>query len=263
MQIFQRSDPSTQIVGEAAGIAQFASRVVSMLAERHSVTEGAPREALLNNLIEAALSGRPNHFEAVLTEMRQSRVSVAALADIDIPHAARKLGEDWMEDTISWMDVSIAVARLQSLLREIGLAWHADHSGDTGQGAVLMIIPDREQHTLGAMVAMAQMRRYGVSVCLRICPTLEELRSLVASRGFDGVMISVGLRENIDAVAKLVRQVKEMANPPLPVVIGGAITQSREDVAVCTGADLSTNDIGAALEVVGLKFNAFCILKRA
>ena len=76
-------------------------------------------------------------------------------------------------------------------------------------------------------------------------------------------MISVGLHENIDAVAKLVRQIKEMANPPLPVVIGGAITQSRGDVAVCTGADLSTNDIGAALEVVGLKFNAFCILKRA
>ena len=54
------------------------------------------------------------------------------------------------------------------------------------------------------MVAMGQMGRYGVSVCLRIAPSFNELRSLVAARQFDGVLNSVATREKLDGVAKTI-----------------------------------------------------------
>ena len=191
------------------------------------------------------------------------RISAAALADIYIPVAARKMGEDWLEDDLSWMEVTIAVARLQSLLREIGAAWAADRAGDAGSGSVLLIIPNSEQHTLGPMVAMGQMRRYGISVCLRIAPSPQELRSLVTERSFDGVMISVAGEEKLDTVRKLVSFIKSIGATPLPVIIGGAITTRMDDAASGSGADLFMNDIGVALEALGLKFDDFCVLKRA
>jgi methylmalonyl-CoA mutase cobalamin-binding subunit len=149
------------------------------------------------------------------------------------------------------------------LLREIGTAWVADQAGDTGHGTVVFIVPDREQHTLGPMVATSQMRRYGVSVCLRIAPSLGELRSLIEARRFDGVMISVSTRDKLESVAKTVQFLRSLGGHPLPIIVGGAVMTTADDVVSKTGADFSSNDVGAALEVMGLKFDAQCVLKRA
>lgn len=263
MQDIQQSDQSRSSGQDSAGVNYFASQVVSLLAERSSRSTTEPLEILVTGLIRASQSGTKEAFAELLNEMRKSRVSVAALADIYIPLAARRMGEAWHEDEMSWLEVSIGVGRLQSLLREIGTAWAADQAGDAGHGTILMIIPDREQHTLGPMVAMGQMRRYGVSVCLRIAPNLEELRGLITSRAFDGIMISVATVDKLESVRKTVKFIKSVSPKLTPVIVGGAVMSKIEDVLSCTGADFSSNDIGAALEVIGLKFDSFCILKRA
>ena len=173
------------------------------------------------------------------------------------------MGDAWTDDQMSWLDVSIGVGRLQSLLREIGMAWVADQAGDTGHGTVLLIVPDREQHTLGPMVAMGQMRRYGVSVCLRIAPSHNELRSLMVARQFDGVLISIATKDKLESVSNTVQFIKAVAGKPMPIVVGGAVTPKVEDLAAATGADLASNDICEALESLGLKFDASCVLRRA
>ncbi len=248
---------------DTSGVTYFASQVVSLLADRTVRTITEPRESVISSLIVASMSGTENAFAAVLAELKQTRTTLAALADIYIPIVARRMGEAWEDDTLSWVDVSIGVGRLQGLLREIGAAWAADQAGDTGHGTVLLIIPEQEQHTLGPMVAMGQLRRYGISVCLRIAPSLDELRSLMATRSFDGVMISVALQEKLPSVAKTIQFLKNVSPKPTPVIVGGAALSNLEDPALCTGADLSTNDVSVALEAMGLKFDAFCVLKRA
>ena len=263
MQDFQSREQTRTGAQDASGVAFFASQVVSLLVERTARGSTEPRESLIDGLINASISGTRDCFDDLLSEMKRNRISVAALADIYIPIAARRMGEAWTDDRMSWMDVSMGVARLQSLLREIGVAWAADQAGDTGHGTVLLIIPDREQHTLGPMVAMGQMRRFGVSVCLRIAPSLDELRSLVTARNFDGVMISVALSEKLEPVRKMVTFLKSVSSAPFPVIVGGAVMTTRPDAAEATGADLASNDIGAALEAIGLKFDSFCVLRRA
>ena len=249
--------------GDTSGVSYFASQVVSLLADRSTKAVTEPREALIVGLIAASLSGTKAAFAELLTEVKRSRISVAALADVYIPIAARRMGQAWHDDEMSWLDVSIGVGRMQSLLREIGTAWVADQAGDTGHGTVMMIVPDREQHTLGPLVATGQMRRYGVSVCLRIAPSFNELRSLMAARHFDGVMISIATKDKVESIAKTVQFLKTVMSKPTPIIVGGAVMSKVEDLASCTGADFSSNDIGAALEVMGLKFDAYCVLKRA
>lgn len=249
--------------GDTSGVSYFASQVVSLLADRSAKTVSEPRESLITGLVAASLSGTKSAFAELLAEVKRSRISLAALADIYIPIAARRMGQAWHDDQLSWIDVTIGVGRMQSLLREIGTAWVADQAGDAGHGTVMFIIPDREQHTLGPMVATGQMRRYGVSVCLRIAPSFNELRSLMAARHFDGVMISVATRDKLESVAKTVQFLKTIMTRPTPVIVGGAVMSKVEDPASCTGADFSSNDVGSALEVMGLKFDAYCVLKRA
>lgn len=263
MQEIQSQDQGRAQGKDSAGVIFFASQVVSLLADRNQRTFSELREPVLAGLIAASHSGTKDAFAELLREVRRSRISLAALADLYIPEAARRMGEAWNEDQMSWLDVSIGAGRMQSLLREIGMAWVADQAGDTGHGTVMLIVPDREQHTLGPMVAMGQMRRFGVSVCLRIAPSPNELRSLLASRRFDGILISIATREKLESVAKTIQFLKANATTPVPIVVGGAVTSKVEDLAACTGADLASNDICAALETIGLKFDASCVLRRA
>ena len=263
MQEIQAQDQGRAGAKDSTGVIFFAAQVVSLLAERNWRTFSEVREPVVSGLITAALSGKKDAFADLLRELKRARVSAAALADIYIPEAARRMGDAWQDDQMSWLDVSIGVGRMQSLLREIGTAWAADQAGDTGHGTVLLIVPEREQHTLGPMVAMGQLRRFGVSVCLRIAPSSNELRSLMASRQFDGVLISIATKDKLDTVTKTVQFIKTSATKPMPIVVGGAVTTKVEDLAACTGADLASNDICAALEALGLKFDASCVLRRA
>ena len=259
----QPRDKPRSSTQDAVGVSYFASQVVSLLADRSAKTVSELRETLVSELIAAATSGTKEAFSTLLAEMRRSRISLAALADIYIPEAARRLGQAWQDDQLSWMDVSIGAGRMQSLLREIGLAWSADQADDTGNGTVMLIVPDREQHTLGPMVAMGQMRRYGISVCLRIAPNNNELRTIVASRKFDGIFISVSTKDKFDDVRKTVQFLKSVMKPACPIIVGGAVMSKVENLAALTGGDYSSNDIGAALEVIGLKFDTSCVLRRA
>ena len=263
MQEIQAQDQGRAGSKDSAGVIYFASQVVSLLAERNWRTFSELREPVVSGLITAALSGKKDAFADLLRELKKARVSAAALADLYIPEAARRMGDAWTDDQMSWLDVSIGVGRLQSLLREIGMAWVADQAGDTGHGTVLLIVPDREQHTLGPMVAMGQMRRYGVSVCLRIAPSHNELRSLMVARQFDGVLISIATKDKLEAVSNTVQFIKAVAGTPMPIVVGGAVTPKVEDLAAATGADLASNDICEALESLGLKFDGSCVLRRA
>jgi len=263
MPYLQPRDKPRSSTQDAVGVSYFASQVVSLLADRSAKTVSELRETLVSELIAAATSGTKEAFSTLLAEMRRSRISLAALADIYIPEAARRLGQAWQDDQLSWMDVSIGAGRMQSLLREIGLAWSADQADDTGNGTVMLIVPDREQHTLGPMVAMGQMRRYGISVCLRIAPNNSELRTIVASRKFDGIFISVSTKDKFDDVRKTVQFLKSVMKPACPIIVGGAVMSKVENLAALTGGDYSSNDIGAALEVIGLKFDTSCVLRRA
>lgn len=263
MQDYQPLDQGRTLSGDASGVSFFASQVVSLLADRGSRTVVETRESLVTGLMAASLSGTKSAFAGLLTEMKRARISLAALADVYIPLAARRMGQAWLDDEMSWLDVSIGVGRMQSLLREIGTAWVADQASDAGHGTVLLIVPEREQHTLGPMVATGQLRRYGISVCLRIAPSFSELRTLMAARRFDGVMISVATTEKLASVAKTVQVLKTVMVAPIPIIVGGAVMARVEDPASCTGADLSSNDIGVALEAMGLTFDAYCVLKRA
>ena len=182
----QPRDKPRSSTQDAVGVSYFASQVVSLLADRSAKTVSELRETLVSELIAAATSGTKEAFSTLLAEMRRSRISLAALADIYIPEAARRLGQAWQDDQLSWMDVSIGAGRMQSLLREIGLAWSADQADDTGNGTVMLIVPDREQHTLGPMVAMGQMRRLAFPFACELrqttmnCALLWQAESLMA-----------------------------------------------------------------------------------
>lgn len=240
------------LTGGAGGVAYFAAEVVARLVKGESAAGPVLNEALVLRLMQAVSAPDASGFAAVRAEFKRARVSSAVLADHYIPEVARRLGRFWAEDCMSFADVTMGSARLQAILREIGQEWFADAAGAAEGPTLLVILPEGEQHTLGAMVLAARLRRSGVSVCLRIGDSVPALATFVQDRSFNAALISVACREKLASCAQIVRSLKEATGGALKIAVGGAVLDEGQGLVADTGADVVTNDIEAALRGLGL-----------
>ena len=239
--------------GASMGLTDFAAEVVARLVAREAAGGRVLREPLVTSFMEAVRSADPRAFDRLKPELRRARISAATLADLYIPEVARRLGEAWEADCLSFAEVTVAMTRLHAILREIGAAWVAHEVPGGGDKTLLLVLPTGEQHTLGAMVIAGWLRRRGISVCLRIAPSMADLVTLMASRRFDGAMVSIACNDKLEVCAKLVKTLKEAAGFALPVAVGGANLERWEEVCAVTGADIVTNDLPLALSALGLE----------
>ncbi len=241
-----------RMAGGDTVVVRFASRVVALLALRAEAEGHALREDLVVLLEVACTNDDPGRLAEALAEFRRQKVPAALLADRYIPDAARRLGTGWLDDRLTFAEVSVGAARLQSILREIGAHWAGDAGDVSDAGEILLIVPAGEQHTLGAIVALGQLRRMGVSVCLRFGPDHAELASLLRGRRFDGVFLSVSCTEKLEACRRLVATIRKTSANRVPVVIGGAVMGLVGDAAQRTGADLATDSLELGLQACDL-----------
>lgn len=237
---------------DEAGVTLLAAKAIVRLAARDGKADRGLNEAVLERLTAAMLDSDPKAFDAVRPELRRMKISNIELADSYFPHIARKLGADWADDTMSFANVSLGVARMQSILRQIGADRIEDDGREAMTGRILLILPEGEQHSFGAMVLMGQMRRRGLSISLRIAPRAAELRLLLRQERFDGAMISVACREKLEICRSMVRTLKDTSRGSLRVAVGGSVFMTDADVPGVSGADIVTNDLEAALVAFGL-----------
>ena len=235
-----------------ASIAQFALRVVSQIADGSGIDQGKPRRDLLQLLVRFARSGDEAVMDRLFVEMKRQRVSAEKMIDVYIPAAVSELGNSWHRGDLDILQTTVGTARVQNLLRELGRAWGADQSGHVDGPRVLLIVPVQEQHSLGAMIAVNQMRRLGVSVCVQLQPAPHVVTEMVANRNFDAVFISVANFSRLESCRILVNTIREGSSARVPVVIGGPLVALRPDAVAMTGADVATTSVTDALSACGL-----------
>lgn len=245
------------------GVIDFASWVVSLLAARKQAAEPRLRPAIVAAFRAALVDTDPARMDGFLRDLVRQKISASAVADLYIPALARALGDDWLEDRASFLDVTLATSRMQAMLRAIGMGWTADNNTGPALHSLLLIVPPREQHSLGAMVLLGQLRRLGISVRLLIGPTLPELRRALAAGSFSGVLISVVCTDRLAEIPAMVAEVRAVRGGGLPVVIGGQVVQSGKDLFSSTGADAVTADLNQALAACGIELDRNSALRRA
>ena len=232
---------------------RFAMRVVARIAGRAPIRPEDTDPELLKLLVRQARTGDPAVLNAVFTHLNRERISADEVVDRHIPAAARSLGDAWHDGDLDILETTLGITRLQALLRELGRAWTADHAGTPSEARVVLVVPQREQHTLGALIAAQQLRRAGVSVNLQFLVTQPKLTVLLAESSYDAVFISVANRSNLENCKELVKSAKGSVFRSNPVVVGGALLGEIHNLKELTGADVVTNDVGHALDACGLR----------
>ena len=224
-----------------------------------------PDEGFLRRLEVAVLGTDRDAQRAVLSAMARAGISWAEVADIYIPTVARRLGDAWCDDTLSFAEVTIGSARLQAMLREFGPEWSEEVRSDPLAPNVLLINPREDNHTLGAMVVAGQMRRARVSVRLSLGEHDEVVMDHVATKRFDAVLISASGSVRLESVRDLVKKIRMAARPVPPLVLGGTILDTDRDAKTITGVDHATCDLQRVMGLCGIRtpFNATATLGNA
>jgi methanogenic corrinoid protein MtbC1 len=206
--------------------------------------EGGPvrlvDDATVASISRALLDLNPARMAMLRQDLRRARISDTDLVDCYFPEVARHLGCAWAGDDAPFTDVTIGVARMQAMLREIGRDWTSNVAAEAASATVLIVLPEGEQHSFGAMLLAGQLRRQGISVRLEVGTQTSGLRRLVEGRFFDCAMISVACEEKLDQCRGVVAALKDGSRGRLWVAVGGPVLDRPIDVRSLTGADIAT-----------------------
>jgi MerR family transcriptional regulator, light-induced transcriptional regulator len=231
-------------------IVDLAFEAIRRLADKRLSGSGILQEELVTKILDAVKSDKNPDLEEVVQELQTADISAEAAVLNVIPEVARRLGTEWVEDTLSFSTVTTGAMKLQSLLRTVQDG-HDVSEENASLASILMVVPMGEQHTLGAMSAAAWLRMKGASVSIKIAPSQKDLLQTLQSHRFDGIFVSIGSDSKLEVCAKLVKTLRSLSKGTIPVIIGGALAASKCEELTSIGADCVTTDLTEALAMVG------------
>lgn len=157
--------------------------------------------------------------------------------------AARRLGEFWVADLCSFTDVTVALGRLQRLLREMSHDFYDTLAClEHGRRALLVAAPG-EQHTFGALMVVEFLRRAGWDVFGEPGVSGREIVASVRREWFGVVGFSVSSERHLDAVASIIRALRRHSrNRAVRVMVGGNVFLEHPEFVALVGADATATD---------------------
>jgi methanogenic corrinoid protein MtbC1 len=199
---------------------------------------------LLSLQVEAdALIG---HVEAILA--RGVPVD-AVLVDLLAP-AARVLGEYWDDDRCDFVQVTMALWRLQEVIHELAARVPADRIVTGGGHSALFASMPGDQHSFGTVVIEELFRREGwVTDRMSDAETPDLLRR-VADGWFDMIGLTVSCDCHIGTLGSTIVALRNVSrNPRVCVMVGGRIFSADPVLAEQVGADGTARDAKLALKL--------------
>ncbi|MEL7253010.1 MAG: hypothetical protein AAGL23_02475 [Pseudomonadota bacterium] len=238
--------PALQLLAEAA---------LRTLAAKGGANAPQTHDQWVHFLCNAVLADGDVKHELAVTQLMGSGATSDDVLHVLVPAVARRLGEMWVGDEASFVDVTIGSSRLQSMFKmreeEVHplLTRRELRDGDTA----LMVVPEFEQHTLGAFVAADELRRAGIWARIGLLISAEEVCDLLRTNHFAMLGLSVGSRDSVDRVAEFINYIRNNTKNVPPVVVSGNVVDRLDNVCAGKGADFVVSSVQEAIDCCGLK----------
>ena len=185
---------------------------------------------------------------AILRRLTEQGASAHELCLDLLAPAARRLGEMWTADRCHFSEVTIALGRLQLMLRELAEAMASQAPEGAPVRRALLLAVAGDQHTFGLAMVRDFFRAAGWRVATDCPDGPDALKALVKSEYFDIVGFTLGSERHVEALAAAVTTLrKHSRNRDVRVLVGGPLLLARPDVAAQVGADATALDARQAI----------------
>jgi methanogenic corrinoid protein MtbC1 len=197
-----------------------------------------------------ALSSGHDSLLAIIGTLLQQGVSMEGIYLDLLGPAAKRLGEFWDEDRVSFADVSIALGRLQQIVRELSLHGSQENlPASSGRSALFAPAPG-EQHTFGLVIIEEFFRRSGWRTWAELSGSIDEVVAAVQAHHFDLFGMTAGSDDRLDQIAPMVMSIRQASrNRDITVMVGGRLFLERPELVAKVGADAMATDARQAVMV--------------
>lgn len=252
---YQKADRQIRLVKTELprdAITELAREVVKRLAFRMPKTarkEDLPTESEVGLLCEALLSREDSAADDFILTARRDGVPLDVIHLAYITGAARKLGEMWDNDDVSFIEVTLACGKLYRIIR--GLRHAIAPSIIEGRGdwpAMFALVPG-ETHTLGIEIATDTFRREGWDVDLMVGLDHDDLVDESDRRNYRAIVLVANSDGMIEALARLVLALR-ISHPLAHLVVAGNILDHHPNISDLVGADSVMKDIKTAVKTL-------------
>lgn len=209
--------------------------------------EGA--EALVAEAARLTLSDDADALGRFLAESGLGELSLEDLFLGLLGPAARRLGQQWEEDTISFTDVTLGLGRLQGLfdtLRHSRLKSRARSHAPT----ILIAAVPGEQHTFGVAITDFTFSEAGWRVEAVTGLDHAGLMRRIAGSRADVLALSLSSHSLLPAAQELVAAVRALPDRAgLRIMAGGAMVSLEPNLRHLLGADAIVHDAREAVRI--------------
>lgn len=166
------------------------------------------------------------------------------VADDLLAAAARRLGERWEDDTLSFVDVTVGVSTLFRVNACLRRDSHASAPNDERR-AVFATLPG-QTHTLGIILAAEAFRRSDWDVALQLEADADTVVDAVEETHASLVGFTAGRETSLQEIGAVIQRLKTASRPPR-ILLGGICPNTLEGAAAETGADIVVSSIEEAV----------------
>ena len=164
--------------------------------------------------------------------------------------AARHLGVLWEADDCDFVDVTMALWRLQEIVHELAARMPGAAERRGGERRALFAPLPGEQHGFGSLMVEEFFRRAGWTTVSELAATEADLIALVRDRWFELVGLTVTCETHAEQLPALIGRLRAAShNPRLGIMVGGKLFTDHPELARRCGADATAADARQAVLV--------------
>jgi methanogenic corrinoid protein MtbC1 len=206
-----------------------------------------------NEFVTLITQDGPHKTEPFIAELLNTGVSVDSIVLDLIPRIARKLGEQWESDSLSFTEITIATGRLQKLIYSLDHFFQETRAHAPTAHSIFVSASPGSHHTLGPLILSNYFTWAGWNVHSESRPTQAGIEALIASQkltaiAITAIAISVADYDQLDQLPNLIQSIRNKSlNPEIIVLTGGSLYNSDAMSFGHIKADIKSNTPEEAL----------------
>jgi methanogenic corrinoid protein MtbC1 len=233
-------------------ISNLAREVVRRLAfrmPRHENVADLPTQSEIDLLCAALLSGDDRAADQFILAARRDGVDTAAISRGYVAGAARKLGQMWDDDRISFIDVTLACGKLYGIIRGLRhvLAPQIIQGRET-RPALFALVPG-ETHTLGIEIATDHFRRDGWDVDMLMGLDHDAMVAEADLRHYEAIVLVANSDRMLEPLTRLSLALR-ITQPLAHIIVAGGILDHHPDILRLVGAEAVMADLDSAIAIL-------------
>lgn len=229
--------------------------IVPALLTQYAAPDGAvPRgrrskipPSLPLTFLRESISGPVDRLLAIARAELDAGVPLETLLLDLLAPVAKQLGVLWERDEITFLDVTMAVQKLQHVLQTTG---HRNRNIVTGGPCALLLQTPGETHNFGLGVFAELLRRRGWTILMPGAVKPSSYEKLCATNNLALIGYSVSGDALLPPLTSAIRQMRKALRGQTVILAGGRVFDGRPELAEVIGADVVVSVATEAFAVI-------------